>query len=182
MPCAPYTGRLKWKKGNELATDNEKYTKSLPSLDVVLSESKTALNNQLEQISSLDTKLGVILGLSGVILVALLAFTSIYYSDVVTKGLFISAVAFILASLLSTAWGYRIRKYKAPPDPSALREFYLMEEPQETKIAIVDYLCSAYDWNQQLLASKVWCLNISFTRVFLSAIIMGVIVLRALVN
>lgn len=156
--------------------------KLLPSLDVVLSEIKTALADQSELISSSDIKLGVLLGLSGLILAALLGSTSVYYSNMATRVLFILAVALILVSLLSTTWGYWIRKYKALPSPSALREFYLMEEPQKTKLALVDYLCSVYDWNQKRLVSKLRCLKISFICVLLSAIIMGVIVLHILAS
>ncbi len=85
--------------------------------------------------------------------------------------------ALVLASLLSATWGYRIRKYKAPPSPSALREFYLMEEPQKAKLAVVDYLCSAYDWNQELLEGKVKYTHGSFIFVLLGAVIIGVTIL-----
>jgi len=95
----------------------EEHTVSLPSLDVVLSETKAAVDDQSARISSLDTKLGVLLGLSGVILAALLSFPSIRYGNIATKQLLIAAIALLLASLLSATWGYWIRKYKAPPDP-----------------------------------------------------------------
>jgi hypothetical protein len=149
----------------------------LPSLDVVLSETKAALEDQSERLSSLDTKLGVLLGLSGVILAALLVFPLTYNVDIATRWLLIAAVALILASLLSATWGYWIRKYKAPPSPSALREFYLMEEPQKAKLAVVDYLCSVYDWNQKLLESKVRFTHGSFIFVLLGALIIGVTIL-----
>lgn len=149
----------------------------LPSLDVVLSETKAALEDQTERLSSLDTKLGVLLGLSGFILAALLAFPLAYNVDRPTRWLFIATVVLILASLLSATWGYWIREYKAPPSPSVLREFYLMEEPQKAKLAVVDYLCSVYDWNQRLLAGKVKFAHISFVFVLLGALIIGLTIL-----
>ena len=145
----------------------------LPSLDVVLSETKVALDRQFEQISSLDMKLGVLLGLSAVILAALLAFPLIRNGNMTTKWLLIAAVVLILVSLFSATWGYRISKYKGPPAPEVLRESYLMREPEKTKLAVVDYLCSAYDWNQKLLANIIKCFRISFGCAFLGILIIG---------
>ena len=149
----------------------------LPSVDVVLSETKVALDRQFENISSLDMKLGVLLGLSAVILAALLAFPFVRSCDVITRWLLIAAVAFILVSLLSATWGYRISKYKGPPAPRALREFYLMEKPERTKLVVINYLCSAYDWNQEIIANIVTCFQVSFGCVFLGTLIIVVITL-----
>jgi len=149
----------------------------LPSLDVVLSETKSAVDDQSARISSLDTKLGVLLGLSGVILAALLSFHPFYWGNIAIKQLLIAAIGLILVSLFSATWGYWIRKYKAPPDPTALRKFYLTEEQEKTKLAIIDYLSSVYEWNQQRLANKVKCTHISFVFVLLAAITIGVTIL-----
>ena len=51
-----------------------KRANSLLSIDIVFENSKAALNRQFEQSSSLDMKLGMSVGLSGVILAALLGF------------------------------------------------------------------------------------------------------------
>jgi len=149
----------------------------LPSLDVVLSETKVALDRQFEQISSLDLKLGVLLGLSGVILAALLGFPLIRNGDMATRSLLIGAVALVLVSLVFATWGYWIRKYKGTPAPRALRDFYLMEEPERTKLAVTDYVVEVYEWNQKRIASKVKYTHISFVFVFLGALIIGVTIL-----
>jgi hypothetical protein len=149
----------------------------LLSLDTVLSETKTAVDDQSARISSLDTRLGVLLGLSGVILAALLSFPSIRSGDIATKWLLIAAVILILVSLLSATWGYWIRKYKAPPDPVALRTFYLTEEQEKTKLAIIDYLSSVYEWNQPLIEDKVKYTRISFASVLSGTVIIGVTIL-----
>ena len=151
------------------------------SLDTVLSETKAAVSEQSARISSIDTRLGVLLGLSGVILAALLSFPSIRYGDLATKWLLIAAVVLILVSLLSATWGYWIRKYKAPPDPMALREFYLTEEQEKTKLAIIDYLSSVYSWNQPIIEDKVKYTRISFASVLLGTIIIGVIIVIGVV-
>jgi hypothetical protein len=155
----------------------EQKSPPLLSLDVVLSETKAAVDDQSARISSLDTRLGVLLGLSGVILAALLSFPSIRCVDITTKSLLITAVVLILVSLLSATWGYWIRKYKAPPDPMALREFYLTEEPEKSKLAILDYLSSVYAWNQPIIEGKVKYTRISFGSVLTGTIIIGVTIL-----
>lgn len=152
----------------------------LPSLDVVFSETKAALEEQTERLSSLDTRLGVLLGLSGIILVALLGFCSTCGNDMTTRWLVIAAVASIVVSILSATWGYWVRKYKVLTNPMALREFYLMEEPEKTKLALVDYLSSVYDWNQQRIVVKVKCTHISFVFVLLGALIISITILHIL--
>ncbi|MGD0780505.1 MAG: hypothetical protein ABR954_07000 [Dehalococcoidales bacterium] len=152
-------------------------TPPLLSLDTVLSETKAAVDDQSARISSLDTRLGVLLGLSGVILAALLSFPATHCSDSGTKYLLIIAVVLILVSLLSATWGYWMRKYKAPPDPLALREFYLTEEQKKTKLAIIDYLSSVYEWNQPIIENKVKYTRISFASVLIGTIIIGVVII-----
>lgn len=154
-----------------------KSTKLLPSLDIVFSEAKSALDFQHVQLSSLDMKLGVLLGLSGVILAALLSFPLIRNGNMVTKGLLIAAAALILVSLVSAALGYWVRKYERAPDPRALREFYLVEQPEVTKMVIVDTLLSVYDRNQNRIARKAERTKISFVFVFLGALIIAVTIL-----
>lgn len=156
----------------------EERPEPLPSLDVVLSETKAAVDDQSARISALDTKLGVLLGLSGVILAALLGFPLIRDGNVATKHLLLAAVALVLVSLLSATWGYWIRTYRSLPDPRALREFYLTEEQRKTKLAVIDYLSEyVYAWNQRRIATKVICTHVSFVFVFLGAIIIGVVIL-----
>jgi glucan phosphoethanolaminetransferase (alkaline phosphatase superfamily) len=156
-------------------------TPPLLSLDTVLSETKAVVDDQSARISSLDTRLGVLLGLSGVILAALLSFTSTRCIDLGTRWLLIIAVILILASLLSATWGYWMRKYKAPPDPMALRTFYLTEEQEKTKLAIIDYLSSVYQWNQPIIEKKVKYTRISFASVLIGTIIIGVVIILNMV-
>jgi hypothetical protein len=162
--------------------EGKKEAKSPPllSLDVVLSETKTAVDEQNARISSLDTRLGVLLSLSGVIIAALLSFSSSLYYDIETKRLLAVTVIILFGSLLSATVGYWIRKYKAPPSPTALREFYLTEEQEKTKLAIIDYLASVYEWNQQRIVDKVRCTHISFLLLLLGAIVIGVTLLNNL--
>ena len=160
----------------------KKDTKPPPllSIDVVLSETKTAVDEQNSRISSLDTRLGVLLSLSGVIIAALLSFSSSLYCYVGIKRLLVATVIILFGSLLSATWGYWIRKYKTTPSPTALRK-YLIEEQENTKLAIVDYLTSVYEWNQRRIVGKVRCTHISFLLLLLGAIIIGVTLLINLI-
>lgn len=152
----------------------------MPSLDVVLDQTREAVHEQSERISSLDTKLGVLLGLSGVMLAALVSSPSIRSATPPVRIMLIVAVALIFCSLLAAAWGYWIRKYQVAPDPMILRQAYLSEAPEETKLALVDYLATAYVWNQRRIVSKVWCTHISFILLLIGATTIGVTVMVSL--
>jgi hypothetical protein len=157
-------------------------TPPLLSLDTVLSETKAAVDDQTARISSLDTRLGVLLGLSGVILAALLSFPATHCIYPGTKCLLIIAVILILASLFSATWGYWMRKYKAPPDPMALREFYLTEEQEKTKLALIDYFSDdVYNWNQLIIESKLKCTRVSFISVLIGTVIIGIVIILNMV-
>jgi hypothetical protein len=147
----------------------------LMSIDVVLSETKTAIDEQNARISSLDTRLGLLLSLSGVIIAALLGFPHNLgnYYDIVTKWLLAVVVIILFGAIFFATWGYWIRKYKTTPNPAALRK-YLVEEQEKTQLAIIDYLESAYEWNQKRIVSKVRCSHVSFLLLLLGAIITGV--------
>lgn len=151
---------------------------SVPSLDVVFSETKAAVERQFEEISSLDMKLGVLLGLAGVILAALLGFLfGPQYGDLATKGLIITAVVLILVSLLFAALGYRTREYETAPAPEALREFYLKEDQKTTKLVVLDTLGAVYHRNKKRIVTKTKWMNISFIFVFSGALMIGVTLL-----
>ena len=159
----------------------KKKAELLPSLDVVLSETKSALERQFEQSSSLDMKLGVSVGLSGVILAALLGFPLIRNGDMATRWLLIAAAASVLVALLLAAvGGFWIRKFEWAPRPEALREFYLTSQSKVTKIAIIDTQISAYRWNRKRIVLKAQFMHFSFAFVFLGAFIIGVTILCSL--
>ncbi len=177
MLCGPFTGLLRWKSVNrEIAMARKKKEEKPPplfSLDTVLVETKAAVDEQNSRISSLDTRLGVLLSLSGVIIAALLSFALNYSYCIETKALLAVVIIILFSSLLSATWGYWIRKYKTTPSPSALRK-YLVEEQEKTKLAIIDYLTSVYEWNQSRIVDKVRCTHISFLLLLIGAILIGI--------
>jgi hypothetical protein len=154
---------------------------SLPSLDVVFGETKAAVERQSEEISSLDMKLGVLLGLAGIILAALLGFLfNPQCGDLATKGFITLAVVLVLASLICAALGYRTRKYEIAPAPKELRKFYLMEDLKKTKLVLLDTLVKVYYRNKKRIETKVRYTNISFIFVFSGALMIGVTLLYSL--
>ena len=156
-------------------------TNSLPSIDIVFESSKAALNRQLEQSSSLDMKLGVSIGLSGVILAALLGFQPLYGYDLVTERLVIVAVLLVVLSLLASACGiFLIGKFQWAPRPEALREFYLSGQTHDTKLAIIDTQIEVYKRNRKHISQKAWFMKTSFFTVLCSAFIIGVAALHNL--
>jgi hypothetical protein len=162
----------------------KKTIKSPPllSLDTVLNETKVAVNEQSARISSIDTRLGVLLGLSGVILAATLSFPITNCVESYTRYLLVIAVGFMLVSIISATLGYWMRRYRVPPEPSILRELYLKEEQEKTKLAVLLYYEErVYPWNQHKIVSKLRCTRVSFTSVLVGTVIIGVVIILNMV-
>lgn len=151
---------------------------SPPSLDIVFMMVRAGLDRQFEQSSSLDTKLGMTIGLSGVILAALLGFQSLNLFNTITTWLVIVAVTLVLLSLLIAACGvFLIGKFQWAPRPETLREFYLTEKSEETKTVIVDTQITVYKQNRRHISLKAQLLKCSFVIVLCSAFLIGISVL-----
>lgn len=138
---------------------------ALPSLDIVYEETEKALGVQFEQVSSLDTKLSILLGASGIILAALISGPFLLGSPQVVsvaKVLLTGATVFLMASLGCGIYGYRLFKFERPPNPEALRVHYIAEPPEETKLSIIDTILISYKKNQDMIGKKIRFIGLSF--------------------
>ena len=150
----------------------------LSSIDIVFDNSKTALNRQFEQSSSLDMKLGISIGLSGVILAALLGLQGLNAYDMVTTWLIILAVTLVILSLIFAAYGvFLIGKFQWAPRPEALRKFYLTTSARETKLVIIDTQIEVYIKNRNFISRKARMMKLSFYTVLCSAFVIGIAIL-----
>ena len=135
----------------------------LPSLQIVFEQTEKALDRQFEQVSSLDTKLSILLGAAGIIFAALLSIASTLANVCVSqKVLFGSGTLLILLSLISAALGYRVYRFHRPPNPRVLRTDYIVKEDEETKLSIIDESLSGLDRNQRVIAEKISYIRSAF--------------------
>jgi hypothetical protein len=126
----------------------------LPSIDIVLDEVRRKLDFQFEQIDSLDTKSGIILGINGV-LMALLITSIVAYPNLPNLVLVKVALAPIFASLLISFISIATRKWDKPPQLDRLRSYYINQDANETKLKIVDIVMDAINKNEKPIDEKI---------------------------
>lgn len=137
----------------------------LPSLDIVYEETEKALGVQFEQVSSLDTKLSILLGAAGITFAALISGRyPLGTPEVATsaKVLPIVAAVLLVVSLVFGFYGYRLFRFERPPNPETLRLDYIVKQPEETKLSIIDTVVDSYRRNQDMIGKKIRFMKLCF--------------------
>ena len=153
----------------------------LPSIDLVLDETRKRLDLQFEQINTLDTKASIALASSGLVLAAFLA--ALQSENVTEIGnylcLTIIVIALILSALAFAVVGLWIKKYERPPKPERLRDYYIVKDSDYTKLHIIDISLKAIVNNHARLARKILFIKYSFVSLSIGAAILAVLILLA---
>ena len=126
----------------------------LPSIDIVLDEVRRKLDFQFEQIDSLDTKSGILLGITGV-LMALLMTNIITQPNLPNLILVKVALIPIFVSLLLSFISIATRKWDKPPQLDRLRSYYINQGEDETKLKIIDIVMDAISKNKKPIEEKI---------------------------
>ena len=126
----------------------------LPSIDIVLDEARRTLDSQFEQLGSLVTKSGVVLGVSGVIL-TLLINSFLGESDLANSLLIKAAFAPIALSLILSLISISIGRWDKPPQLERLRSHYITQPANETKLKIIDIVMEAIENNDKRITTRV---------------------------
>ena len=126
----------------------------LPSIDIVLDEARRTLDSQFEQLGSLVTKSGVVLGVSGVIL-TLLINSFLGESDLANSLLIKAAFAPIALSLILSLISISIGRWDKPPQLERLRSHYITQPANETKLKIIDIVMEAIENNDKRIKTRV---------------------------
>ena len=165
------------------ATTNDK----MSSLELVYTEAKLRLDQQFEQIESLNTRASVLLGFLTVIMSITAGFAA-----VVPKGLkgielrtafALGAVLVLMyvATVLLLFLAYRVEDYRRDPEPGPLRDHYLVEEPRATMRVVLNNLVHSYELNKSAIDFKVKALRAAYTLFMIEAVyIVGVAALLAM--
>jgi hypothetical protein len=106
-------------------TDGTITQESMPSVEIVLEETRRRLDFQFEQLDSLNTKSGIVLGVAGVIFTLLV--TSLLDKTNTVANLILAKIALIpiFASLVVSFVPMYIIKWSRPPNLERLRSHYL---------------------------------------------------------
>jgi len=135
---------------------------SMPSLDVLAEESVRQLDVQERRSDALDSKAGVVLGFSGVLVPLSIANL---HTDLAHVGAGFAALAALLAS-----GGFFPRNTPAL-NPRQLRENYLTAEERFTRLRLVDTRIAMFEQTRQLLRFKALVIVASVAALAVAVII-----------
>lgn len=152
----------------------------LPSIDIVLDETRRTLDFQFEQLDGLVTKSGIILGIAGVIITllvsALIGEPELTDSSIVKiVGSFIVVTLFI--SLFLSYRNLRIGKWKKPPEVDTLVEDYVSKDSHITKCKIIGTMQKAINENEKLFKERLYLYKCSYVTLFVGLVIVAISVI-----
>jgi len=145
----------------------------VPSTNLLFSEIKERLNDQLQSIDSLDTKAGITLGFIGVILAGLV--NSAWFLDLPYYYLLIILTLIFLTTFFILR-AYLVKSYRKDPDPKALVDKYENENEDKIKKQLIRNFEECFNKNKKSLEDKKDNLNLGFTFLFVTVIALGIIV------
>jgi hypothetical protein len=163
-----------------------------PSLEIIFEHVKGHVANQNEQIATLDGKASFVLASSSL----LTAGVTTFHTDLlevlpsVTTKLGSVAPQFLGYALILGALGlylwlvwcaykaYRIRPYRGITDLSQLRDKYLTQNSEDTKLMLLDTTIHAVEINTKTLSNKaLWTrramLSLVWEAIFIAALIIS---------
>jgi len=156
----------------------------LPSIDIVLDETRRTLDFQFEQLDGLDTKSGIIMGITGVIITLLI--TALIgkpdlFDEVWLKILTALVVGVLFVSLFLSYMNIRISKWSKPPEIITLRTDYIVKDMQETKQKTMDTMLTAIKENDKVLDRRINLFKCSYHILFVGLVIVAVGVIAMLI-
>ena len=157
----------------------------LPSIDIVLDETRRTLDFQFEQLDGLDTKSGVILGIAGVVitlLITALVEKPDFFGEVWLKILVALVVIVLFVSLFLSYRNIRISKWSKPPEIMTLRTDYIVKDIQETKLKTMDTMLTAIKENDKILDRRIYLFKCSYHILFSGLVIVAVGMIAMLIT
>jgi hypothetical protein len=131
-------------------------TSQNPSLPLIFQEVKDVLRAQLDQVDKLDTKVGLLLGTAGVALAVVFSHGFLPAEGKRLTSIFlVLGLASIAGSMVFALVALWIRDFNLPPHPRALREYYLSEQEDETRLKLVDTWVFFHKYNEAIISRKV---------------------------
>ncbi|MBI4197665.1 MAG: hypothetical protein HY533_00970 [Chloroflexi bacterium] len=126
------------------------------SLDVIYSLAIRQLDEQLKELENVDSKLGIVMGASSVVLGLLLATMPTTQEVPRERFLFLIPPGMVyIVSVLLGIWAYRFLFLRYPPAIGHMYEDALFWDPEITKRQVLSNWVEAIDYNESLIARKV---------------------------
>ena len=154
---------------------------NLRSLGLVFEAVQNELDFQFEQINSLDTKASISLAAAGIMLAALISFftqgANVGIPGVLIAGVLLISLSAILA--VATLW---VRQFERPPNLERLRDYYISQTAEETKLEAVDVILEAISRNNNRIYNKSLILTASYAMLGLGIVAMAAYFFHFLLN
>ncbi len=156
-------------------SQEELRSRQWPGTKTIYQEVIHRLERQGSQIEHLDTKLGIVFGLIGLILTTSLASFLGSAEDIqklgsIDKGFLTLAVISLLLAFLFAALALNPRTFDYPPDPKGLRKEYLDKTADRIRLDITDNRIAAFRNNEKVIKEKL-----KFFRLTLGFMLLGVL-------
>lgn len=146
----------------------------LPSIDVVLDETRRSLDFQFDQIDGLVTKSGIVLGVAGITFTLLVTHMLDQSGLPSNLFLFYATLILIFASLVLSFIPIWIMKWGRPPNLNRLRDHYIVEHIGTTKLSVIDECLEAIDSNKKLIGRLVRLIRSSYVLLGIGLILLAV--------
>jgi hypothetical protein len=140
------------------------------SLMIIFTEAERNLDLQFRSIDSLDTKVSLIIGFSGLILAnlmlkrAALGCYAIHY---------LTIVCVLLSAVLALA-AFFPRRFRADPSPQSLMKKYLEKTADETRRRVLANLARSFKMNQSIIRIKVRLMESSFVSLLAGLVFLSI--------
>lgn len=148
-----------------------------PSLRFTANATLRALDAQVDQIKGIDTKAGLVLGASGVILAVLVGPSWVQdhtKTTTVLLALALGAFSFASACAVAAIWPRRV---DIPPNPTRLFDEYLTRPEAETLHEVVKRQVDVYETNESAIGTKSTTLKYSALSFMAGIALLGILAL-----
>jgi hypothetical protein len=136
------------------------------------------LDDQLERISALDTKAGVLMAVDGVLIGLLLGADSLLLKAplLVATGV----IGLVVLSILLALFSFLNQRYQTAPEPAAAIRF-MMAAQDWLKWRFLGNLESALETNDRKLRRKAWLLTAGTVILIAAVVLLGAYFVQAVV-
>jgi hypothetical protein len=160
-----------------------------PSLDFIFDEVSRQVDRQFAQIDFLNTKAGILLGFSGVILTLILASAGTLVStgtnpawtwNWVTFPSIIGATVCAILAMIAALMAYGVRKFRWDPQPRNLAEQYLHKSSETTKLQLLSNKIQTLEENDHIVSKMAHQVSISQGILLVDGILVALAIISVL--
>lgn len=165
----------KQSKGNLQSLSTDALHHEGDSVDLVFSEVKAAIQTQLSQKETHETKANALIGFAGVVY-ALLIGQLPTFSNIIRESQYIMvfSIGLFSISVLMCIYVSWVRFYRADPRPDVLANHYLAFPEKKTKLQITSNLIGCWKENQKFIERNGKFLRVAFLLQSIAFLLLGI--------